>query len=313
MKTKATYRIRNWAEYDTSLRRRGSLSFWISQELLDNWTTKEKTGARGASPTYTDAAIETLAMVKYLFRQASRQAEGLLSSIFEMMKVSLPVPDHTTLSRRLACLPVRLPVKNKEQARHIVCDSTGVKVYGEGEWKVRQHGYSKRRTWRKLHVCVDEETLEIIVAGGSTNSVSDGEMLPLMLAEVRDEVCQVSADGSYDQRKCYNAINRVKARAAIPPRRGARIWQHANTRAERHMRDENLRSIRKKGRKVWKEDVGYHRRSLAETTVFRYKITFGDKLHSRKIENQFNEMFIKCAALNKMVHLGMPQSYKVAA
>jgi hypothetical protein len=313
MKTKATYRIRNWAEYDTSLRRRGSLTFWVSQELLDNWTTKEKTGVRGASPTYTDAAIETLAMVKYLFRQASRQAEGLLSSIFEMMKVSLPVPDHTTLSRRLARLPVRLPVKNKEQARHIVCDSTGVKVYGEGEWKVRQHGYSKRRTWRKLHVCLDEETLEIIVAGGSTNSVSDGEMLPLMLAEVRDEVCQVSADGIYDQRKCYNAINRVKARAAIPPRRGARIWQHANTRAERHVRDENLRSIRKKGRKVWKEDVGYHRRSLAETTVFRYKITFGDKLHSRKIENQFNEMFIKCAALNKMVHLGMPQSYKVAA
>jgi len=110
MKTTATYRIRNWAEYDTSLRRRGSLTFWISQELLDNWTTKEKTGARGASPTYTDAAIETLAMVKYLFRQASRQAEGLLSSIFEMMKVSLPVPDHTTLSRRLAKSAVRMPL-----------------------------------------------------------------------------------------------------------------------------------------------------------------------------------------------------------
>lgn len=313
MKTKATYRIRNWPEYDTSLRRRGSLTLWISQELIENWTTTEKSGGRGASPTYTDAAIETMAMVKYLFGQASRQAEGMLSSIFEMMKVSLPVPDHTTLSRRLARLPVRLPVKNKEQARHVVCDSTGVKVYGEGEWKVRQHGYSKRRTWRKLHLCVDEETLEIIVAGGSTNSVSDGEMLPLMLAEVRDEVCQVSCDGIYDQRKCYEAINGVSARAAIPPRRGARIWQHANTRAERHMRDENLRSIRKKGRKKWKEDVGYHRRSLAETAVFRYKVTFGDKLHSRKIENQFNEMFIKCAALNKMVHLGMPQSYKVAA
>src|SRR5881227_3145452 len=194
MKTKATYRIRNWAEYDTSLRRRGSLTFWISQELLDNWTTTEKTGARGASPTYTDAAIETLAMVKYLFHQASRQAEGLLSSIFELMKVSLPVPDHTTLSRRLAKLEVRLPVKKREEARHLVCDSTGVKVYGEGEWKVRQHGYSKRRTWRKLHLCVDEQTLEIVVAGGSTNSISDGEMLPVMLAEVADKVRQVSCD-----------------------------------------------------------------------------------------------------------------------
>src|SRR3954470_19138562 len=114
MKNKPAYRIRNWAEYDTSLRRRGSLSFWISQDLLENWTTKEKSGARGASPTYTSAAIETLAVVKYLFGQASRQAEGMLSSIFEMMKVSLPVPDHTTLSRRLAGLTVRLPVKSKE-------------------------------------------------------------------------------------------------------------------------------------------------------------------------------------------------------
>jgi hypothetical protein len=313
MKTKATYRIRNWAEYDTSLRRRGSLSFWVSQELIENWTIKEKTGERGASPTYTDAAIETLAIVKYLFRQASRQAEGLLASIFEMMQIKLAVPDHTTLSRRLAKLKVRMPVKPKAKARHVVCDSTGVKVYGEGEWKVRQHGYSKRRTWRKLHLCVDEESMEIVSMGASTNSVSDGEMLPELLAVVGGEIAQVSCDGIYDQRKVYDAINGRGARAAIPPRRGARIWQHGNSLAERLVRDENLRSIRKNGRKQWKQDVGYHRRSLAETTVFRYKTIFGDKAQSRKIENQFAEMFIKCAALNRMTHLGMPQSYKVAA
>jgi Transposase DDE domain len=313
MKTKATFRIRNWTEYDTSLRQRGSLSFWISQDLLENWTTKEKTGDRGASPTYTAAAIETLAVVKYLFGQASRQAEGLLASIFELMRVSLPVPDHTTLSRRLAKLEVRMPVKPKEQARHVVCDSTGVKVYGEGEWKVRQHGYSKRRTWRKLHLLVDEESREIVSVGASTNAVSDGEMLPELLEAVGGEIVQVSCDGIYDQRKVYDAINRVKARAAIPPRRGARIWQHGNSRAERLVRDENLRSIRKHGRKKWKEEVGYHRRSLAETTVFRYKTIFGDKSRARKIENQFTEMFIKCAALNRMTHLGMPESYKVSA
>ena len=313
MKTKATYRIRNWTEYDTSLRQRGSLTFWISTDLLENWTTKEKTGERGASPTYTDAAIETLATVKYLFGQASRQAEGLLASIFELMRVKLPVPDHTTLSRRLAKLEVRMPIKPKEQARHVVCDSTGVKVYGEGEWKVRQHGYSKRRTWRKLHLCVDEESREIVSVGASTNSVSDGEMLPELLAVVGGEISQVSCDGIYDQRKCYEAINGVKARAAIPPRRGARIWQHGNSLKERLVRDENLRSIRKQGRKKWKQEVGYHRRSLAETTVFRYKTIFGDKSQSRKIENQFVEMFIKCAVLNKMTHLGMPESYKLAA
>jgi hypothetical protein len=313
MKNRPTYRIRNWREYDTSLRKRGSLSFWVSQELIENWMTRDKSGQRGASETYTDAAIETMAVLKFLFHLAGRQTEGFLCSIFEMMNLKLIVPDHSTLSRRLARLDVRLPVKPKEQARHVVADSTGVKVYGEGEWKVRQHGYTKRRTWRKLHLCVDEESGEIVSAGASTNSISDGEMLPEMLEAIGKEISQVSADGIYDQRKVYDAINRVKARAAIPPRRGARIWQHGNSHAERLVRDENLRSIRKNGRRKWKEEAGYHRRSLAETTVFRYKTIFGDKSQSRNIENQFAEMFIKCVALNRMTHLGLPQSYKVAA
>jgi hypothetical protein len=313
MKTKATYHIRNWAEYDISLRQRGSLTFWISEDLLEKWTTKEKTGVRGASPLYTDQAIELMAVVKFLFHQASRQAEGFLRSVFELMDVSAPVPDHTTFSRRLAKLNVHLPIRKAKQARHVVADSTGVKVYGEGEWKVRQHGYSKRRTWRKLHLCVDQATLEIVAVGASTNSVSDGEMLPELLAEVPGEISQVSADGAYDQRKVYDAINERQAQAAIPPRRGARIWQHGNRAEERLVRDENLRSIRKNGRKKWKQESNYHRRSLAETTVFRYKTIFGDKSQSRKMENQFTEMFIKCAALNRMTHSGMPQSYKVAA
>ena len=121
----------------------------------------------------------------------------------------------------------------------------------------------------------------------------------------------MSGDGSYDKRKCYEAISKRKARAAIPPRKGARIWQHGNTKAARHARDENLRRIRAVGRKAWKRESGYYRRSLAETTDFRFKVTFGDRLQARKVENQFSEMFIKCAALNRMVHLGMPQSCKV--
>ena len=313
MKKKPTYRIRNWSEYDTSLRHRGSLTFWISQELIDNWTTEEKTGERGASPTYTDAAIEMMATIKALFHLAGRQTEGFLASLFELMKGGLDIPDHSTLSRRMARLDVRLPIKELDKARHVVCDSTGVKVYGEGEWKVRQHSYSKRRTWRKLHLCVDDQTLEIVAVGASANSVSDGEMLPELLAEAPGEIEQVSADGAYDQRRCYDAINQHGARAAIPPRRGAKIWQHGNSKEERLVRDENLRSIRKVGRKSWKEESSYHRRSLAETTIFRYKTVFGDKMQSRKIENQFTEIFIKCAALNRMTQYGMPQSYKVAA
>lgn len=314
MKNKTKYRLRNWKEYNRSLEKRGSISVWISDEVIQNWLLTEKTGNRGASCRYSELAIETMATLKVVFNQAGRQVVGLVRSLFELMKIDLPIPDHSTVSRRLEDMKVELSIKHSTKPRHLVVDSTGVKVYGEGEWKVRSHGISKRRTWRKLHLCVDEKTQEIIAAGTSENSVADCQMFPELLAGIEEPIEQISADGSYDRRGVYQAIKeREIAKAAIPPRKDARIWRHGNSKEERLIRDENLRQIRKRGRKRWKEESAYHRRSLAETAVFRYKTIFSEKLKSRKIENQFNEMFIKCAALNRMTLLGMPESYKVAA
>jgi len=312
MKKKTKYRIRNWSDYNRSLVNRGSLTFWIAEELLANWIAPEKTGERGASPVYTAAAIVAMASLKFVFAQAGRQTGGLVASIFRLLKVSLPVPDHSTVSRRMAGVEVGLPVKPSKDARHLVIDSTGLKLYGEGEWKVRTHGASKRRTWRKLHLCLDAATGEVMVAAGSENSVSDCEMFPEIVSAVKEEIASISCDGRYDRRKVYAALNqRAIKRAAIPPRRGAKIWQPGNSRKERLIRDENLRAVRKKGRAKWKREANYHRRSLAETGVFRFKTIFTDKVQSRKQENQFQEMIIKCAALNQMTHLGMPDSYKV--
>jgi len=312
MKKKTKYRIRNWKEYNRSLRMRGSLTFWISQKLLDNWLEQEETGERGRKPLYSAAAIKAMASMKFVFHQAGRQTCGLVASIFHLLKVALPIPDHSTVSRRMAGLEVGLPLKAGTKARHIVCDSTGLKVYGEGEWKVRTHGVSKRRTWRKLHLQLDEATNEIIVCGASENSVSDDAMFVEMLKADEEEIAQISADGAFDRRRVYQAIDGRKIkRAAIPPRKGARIWRHGNSKGERLIRDENLRSIRGHGKPQWKRESNYHRRSLAETGVFRFKTIFTDKLQSRKIDNQFQEMIIKCAALNRMTHLGMPDSYKV--
>ncbi len=312
MKKKNRYRIRNWRDYNRSLVNRGSLTFWISEELLDNWIEEEKTGERGASPVYSEAAIVALASVKFVFHQAGRQTCGLVASVFRLLKVDLAVPDHSTLSRRMAGVEVNLPLKASRKGRHIVCDSTGLKVYGEGEWKVRTHGISKRRTWRKLHLQIDQATHEIVICGASENSVSDDEMFIEMLAVNEEKIKQISADGAYDRRRVYQAIDKRKIRrAAIPPRKGAKLWKHGNQKGERLIRDENLRSIRGKGKPKWKRDSNYHRRSLAETGVFRFKTIFTDKLHSRKQDNQFQEMIIKCVALNRMTHLGMPDSYKV--
>lgn len=314
MKNKPQYRIRNWKEYNRSLRMRGSLTFWISQELIDNWIENEPTrGTRGRSAHYSAAAIQAMAQVKFVFHQAGRQTCGLLASVFQLLKVALPVPDHSTLSRRMAQIEVLLPVKVSRQARHLVIDSSGLKVYGEGEWKVRTHGASKRRTWRKLHLCLDEATGEVIACAATENSVSDCEMFSHLLEAVEGEIKQISADGSYDRKKVYAALNeREIKQAAIPPRRNAKIWQHGNCGKERLIRDENLRAVRKRGRAKWKREANYHRRSLAEPGVFRFKQIFTDKLQSRNQENQFQEMIIKCAALNRMTHLGMPDSYKLA-
>jgi IS5 family transposase len=254
-----------------------------------------------------------VATVKAVYGLAGRQCQGFLESIFELMDIELSVPDHSTLSRRVGQLSIQLPVLPKQGARHVVVDSTGVKVYGEGEWKTRQHGVSKRRTWRKLHLGVDETTGEILAAVVTTNNVSDGEVLPDIIDAIEDEIEQVSADGAYDQRQCYDTIRGRKAKAAIPPRKGAKIWQHGNSKAERHNRDENLRRIRKAGRKAWKRESNYHRRSLAETTMFRFKTIFGGNLSSRKFSNQAAELFIKCAALNRMIQIAKPDSYQIEA
>lgn len=311
MKKKATYRLRNWREYNRALAQRGSLTVWLSPEAIAKWTTEELTGAAGASPTYTDLAIETMATVQAIYGLAGRQTQGFLQSVLALMKLELTVPEHSTLSRRRRCLTITLPVRDWTKSRHLVVDATGVKVYGEGEWKVRQHGTGKRRTWRKLHLCVDEATLEIVSAVASTNDVSDAEAWADLLADVPGEIVQVSADGAYDQRQCYDTLNRHSAQAAIPPRKGAKIWHHANGKAERHVRDENLRQIRQVGRKQWKRASNYHRRSLAETQVFRFKTIFGDRMQTRQVDNQFKELLLKSALLNRMTHLGMPESYRV--
>ncbi|HEY9621888.1 MAG TPA: IS5 family transposase [Crinalium sp.] len=310
---KSQYRIRNWSEYNAGLKQRGSLTFWIDESVLEQWIVPNLSGKPGASTLYSNLAIETMATLKAVYRLAGRQCQGFLESIFELMAIDLPVPDHSTLSRRVSQLAISLPVLPKEGTRHVVVDSTGVKVYGEGEWKTRQHGISKRRTWRKLHLGVDEASGEILAAVVSTNNVSDGEVLPDILNAIEDEIEQVSADGAYDQRQCYDAIRGRNAKAAIPPRKGAKIWQHGNSKAERHNRDDNLRRIRKVGRKAWKRESNYHRRSLAETTMFRFKTIFGGKLSARSFDNQAAELFIKCAALNRMIQIAKPDSYEVEA
>ena len=309
---KALYRVKNWSEYDKALVQRGSITFWMSDDFEKTWM---HTGAkqRGSQFDYSAQAILVMLTVKEVFHLTNRGVEGFVRSLFRMLKINLPVPDHTTLSKRGKDLKVKLP-KKTSQRLNIVMDSTGLKIYGEGEWKVRQHGVSKRRTWRKLHVGANPDDGEIEAVILTENNVSDDAAVAVLLEQIEQEIAKFAADGAYDKRKVYDCLNAHSPNVdiLIPPRKNARIWKHGNTKAEHLKRDENLRSIRKQGRKEWKKESGYHVRSLAETTMFRLKTIFGDELSARLLETQTTQALVRCAALNKMTHLGMPQSYKIA-
>jgi len=308
----ALYRVQNWSVYDKALVQRGSITFWLSDDFEQTWL---HTGAkqRGSQFDYSDQAILVMLTVKEVFHLTNRGVEGFVRSLFRMMKINLPVPDHSTLSKRGKDLKVKLP-KKASQSLNIVMDSTGLKIYGEGEWKVRMHGVSKRRTWRKLHIGANPADGEIQAVILTENRVSDDAAVEVLLTQIEQEIVKFGADGAYDKRKVYDCLNAHSPDVIIliPPRKNARIWKHANTKAERLKRDENLRSIRKDGRKTWKKNSGYHVRSLVETTMFRLKTIFGDDLSARLLETQTTQALVRCAALNKMTQLGMPQSYKVA-
>jgi IS5 family transposase len=268
---------------------------------------------RGSQFEYSEKAIEIMWILKEVFHLTHRGVEGFVRSWFARLDIHLPVPDHTTLSKRGQRLQVKLPRK-AHGSLHLVLDSTGLKIYGEGEWKVRKHGYSKRRTWRKLHLSGNPDTGEILTVMLTENSVSDDTAVQALVEPIEAGLLSCAADGAYDKRKVYAALNAhsPEVKILIPPHKDAHIWQHGNSKKEPLKRDENLRYIRKHGRQQWKHDSGYHIRSLAETLMFRLKTIFGDKLSARLLETQTTQALIRCLALNQMTHLGMPQSYQVA-
>jgi IS5 family transposase len=308
---KPVYRIRNWKQYNDALVNRGSLTLWVDRATLQAWQYQGPP-QRGAQFRYSDTAIECVLTLRSVYHLPLRATEGFARSILGLMGLDLAVPDYSTLCRRARTLQITLP-KKAEGPLHLVLDSTGLKVYGEGEWKVRRHGYSKRRTWLKLHLAIDPETHEIQAAVVSEPGVTDAEAVPSLLEQVENPVVGVGADGAYDRREVYEELERRGADAVIPPRRDAVIRRHGNTAGPRLARDENLRRIREIGRAAWKEESGYHRRSLGETAMFRMKVIFGGGVASRRPGQQAKEVGIRCRALNIMTHQGMPVSERVVA
>ena len=312
---KMVYRVSNWSTYNQALIDRGSLTVWLSEEALSGWHYQGPT-QRGAQFFYSDLAIETTLTLRKLFDLGLRQSQGLVTSLFALMRVDLKAPSYSTLSRRQAELKIELPVRSKEEPIHLVVDSSGLKIFGEGEWKVRQQGWTQRRTWRKLHLGIDADTSEIVAQTLTTASRDDASQVKPMLQQIAGEIATCAGDGAYDRWSVHHLLayppdqNRP-IESVIPPRRNAQARKAKRRYRHIEARNQRVQAIGKKGRKRWKKNSGYHRRSLAETGVFRFKGILSPWLRARSGAGQQIEARIGCSMLNRMIHLGKPETYKV--
>lgn len=305
---KQKFKITNWSTYNKALRQRGSLTVWLDESAITAWTDSTQPEGRGRPLHYTDMAITTVLMMKRVFNLPLRALQGFVDSIFTLMELSLRCPDYSLISKRAKSINISIKTPTRGEISYLVIDATGLKVFGEGEWKVRQHGAGKRRVWRKLHLAADRATHEIICADLSLNGTTDAQALPELINQTHRKIREASADGAYDTRYCHDALLRKKIRPLIPPRSGAQYWPDKYHERNRAVANQHLSG----SNDVWKKKVGYHSRSIAETAMFRIKTLLGGHLSLRDYDAQVGEAMAMIRALNRMTLLGMPHSIRIA-
>ncbi len=304
---KTKYRVENWPEYERGLVRRGDITVWLSPEAIAAWSP-EQGGQPGGQRKFSDLAIEIAITLRLVFGLPLRQAEGFLRSVFGLMGIDIQVPDHTTLSRRSKGLVVGLRNSASTGPIHLIVDSNGISIVGEGEWAAAKHGGKGRRGWKKLHLGVDGAG--VIVAQSLTDGNADDASEGLVLLDSLDqELVSFTADGAYDSVAIYNAARARGARVVVPPPRTAAVPRVGKRRSPE--RDRAIRRIRKIGRRQWKKESGYHRQGRVENTFFRLKSIVGGRLRARHAEAQAIEALVACNVLNRMFELGRPRSIAI--
>ena len=306
-KLKHRYRVTNWSEYNRALVARGAITLWIDEAVVAGWGA-----AGGKGWRYSDMAILCALGLRAVFGLTLRQTQGFLHDLTRLLGLEITVPHYSTFSRRAATLTVPKLARSSGGPVHLAVDATGLKVHGEGEWKVRMHGPDKRRVWRKLHLAVDTRTGALHAHALTASEVHDGAELEGLLARSDAPIAAVCADKAYDSFDCHAAILARQARPVIPPRKGAAIRPPPRRKDVPPTRGEAVARIAEVGRDAWKAETGYHRRSLAETAMLRYKTLIGPSLRSRIFDRQKVEAAVAVRCINRFTALGMPKSVRIA-
>ena len=305
-KYKTKYRVGNWPEYERALVHRGDLTLWLSADAMDAWRPAP-TGRPGGPKKFSDHAIETALTLRLVFQLPLRQTEGFLRSVLALTRADLDAPDHTTLSRRSQHLDLALGRIPARGPLHLIVDSTGLSVLGEGEWAVAKHGRRGKRGWKKLHLGVDRSG--VIVAQALTEPTADDATTGIGLVEQVDgAVLSVTADAAYDTLAFYDAAGARGATVVVPPAKTASLSRRG---PRSGVRDRTIKWVTVLGRRRWKKASGYHRQARVENAVFRYKSIIGGGLRARTPGGRQTEARLACNVLNRMAELGRPESYSI--
>jgi hypothetical protein len=308
-------RVKNWSEYNNSLVNRGNISIYVSEAIASNVFAKPQPSHKAGHPIeYRDDLILFMLTIRELLHLPLRQAVGFVTGLLQGMGLSWQLPDYSTLSRRMSKLDIDFCRNFRGKNVVLLLDSSGFKVFGEGEWKVRKHGHGYRRTWRATHVAVDFETRNIIGLINTSSSVHDNTQLKPLLDKVRKKhtVATIIGDGAYDAKANYLIAKKQGIRFIAPPRKDATehinmYHYHIYDKPGWEERNQVIRRIDELGIDSWKEETGYHRRSLVENTFCRLKTSFGGNLKSRTKLNQYTEQCIRASLINWFNEIGLPR------
>ena len=303
---KTKYRVKNWASYDRTLVRRGDITIWLSPAAIAAWEP-DRADTRGAQRKYSDLAIESALTLRLLFHLPLRQAEGFLRSLFVLMGLDLRAPDHTTLSRRGRYLDLSLRRVPTRAGLHVIFDSNGLSIVGEGEWATAKHGSRGRRGWKKLHLGVDPTG--VIVAHALTEATLDDATTGVeLIAAVNDDITRITGDAAYDTVAFYNTASARGATVVVPPAKTARVsprgpWSR--------VRDRTINTVKKIGRCRWKKTSRYQQQARVENAFVRYTSIIGDGLRAKTPGGRTAETLLACNILNTMTDMGRPNSYAI--